>query len=120
MDVAGTVSPTFQHRHILILASSSHEKEPVLASDSDEEYAKWKDALHQAVLDVTAWKFACREEMKIVNPIPKRLPSMETKTLYDSVEVTLSPLTGKIFVSHIFFIFRGICTITSANAHDVF
>ncbi|XP_078354423.1 rhotekin-like isoform X2 [Oculina patagonica] len=90
MDIADTVSPTFQHRRILILTSLTPEKEPVLASDSDEEYACWRDALRQAILDVTAWKTSCRQEMNIVYPSPQKLPLVENKTLYDSVEVALS------------------------------
>ena len=74
------------------------EKEPVLASNSAEEYARWRDALYQAIRDVTAWKDSCRQEMNIVYPKPKRLPSVETKTLYDSIEVTLSCTTGKYTV----------------------
>ena len=96
MDIAATVSPTFQHRHILILTSLTPEKEPVLASDSDQEYVSWRDALHQAIRDVTAWRASCRQEMSIDYPSPKRLPSVETKTLYDSVEVTLSPTVGEL------------------------
>ena len=95
MDIADTISPTFHHRHILILTSLTPEKEPVLASDSDHEYADWRDALCQAIRDVTAWKNSCRQEMNIVYPSPKRLPSVETKTLYDSIEVTLSCTAGK-------------------------
>ncbi|XP_068745626.1 rhotekin-like isoform X2 [Montipora capricornis] len=90
MEIADTVSPTFQQRHILILTSLTPEKEPVLASNCEQEYAGWRNALHQAVRDVTAWKNACRQEMNIVYPSPKRIPSLETKTLYDSIEVTLS------------------------------
>lgn len=96
MDIADTVSPTFQHRHILILTSLTPEKEPVLASDSDEEYACWRDTLRQAILDVTAWKTSCRQEMNIVYPSPQKLPLVETKTLYDSIEVTLSCTAGKL------------------------
>lgn len=95
MDIADTISPTFQHRHILILTSLTPEKEPVLASDSYEEYACWRDALHQAILDVTAWKTSCRQEMNIVYPSPQKLPFVETKTLYDSIEVTLSSTVGE-------------------------
>ena len=96
MEIADTVSPSFQQRHILILTSLRPEKEPVLATDSDQEYASWRDALDQAIRDVTAWKTACTQEMNIVYPSPKRLPSVETKTLYDSIEVTLSsPAQGK-------------------------
>ena len=98
MEIADTISPTFQQRHILILTSQMPEKEPVLASNSDEEYASWRDALYQAIRDVTAWKDSCRQEMNIVYPKPKRLPSVETKTLYDSIEVTLSCTTGKYSV----------------------
>ena len=98
MEIADTISPTFQQRHILILTSQMPETEPVLASNSDEEYARWRDALYQAIRDVTAWKDSCRQEMNIVYPKPKRLPSVETKTLYDSIEVTLSCTTGKYTV----------------------
>lgn len=93
MDIVDTISATFQRRRILILTSLTPEKEPVLASESDQEYVSWRDALHQAIRDVTAWKTACTQEMNIVYPSPKRLPSVETKTLYDSVEVTLSSPT---------------------------
>ncbi|XP_073239087.1 rhotekin-like isoform X2 [Porites lutea] len=96
MEIADTISPTFQQRHILILTSQMPEKEPVLASNSDEEYARWRDALYQAIRDVTAWKDSCRQEMNIVYPKPKRLPSVETKTLYDSIEVTLSCTTDYV------------------------
>jgi len=96
MDIADTVSPTFHHRHILILTSLTPEKEPVLASDSDQEYASWKDALLQAIRDVTAWKTSCKQQMNIVYPSPKRLPSVETKTLYDSIEVTLTSTVGEL------------------------
>lgn len=96
MDIRDTVSVTFQRRRILILTSLTPEKEPVLASESDQEYVSWRDALHQAIRDVTAWKTACTREMNIVYPSPKKLPFVETKTLYDSVEVTLSsPTAGK-------------------------
>lgn len=96
MEIADTVSPSFQQRYILILTSLRPEKEPVLATNSDQEYASWRDALDQAIRDVTAWKTACTQEMNIVYPSPKRLPSVETKTLYDSIEVTLSsPAQGK-------------------------
>ena len=96
MDIVDTVSATFQRRRILILTSLTPEKEPVLASESDQEYVSWRDALHQAIRDVTAWKTACTQEMNIVYPSPKKLPFVETKTLYDSVEVTLSlPTAGE-------------------------
>lgn len=95
MDITDTISPTFQHRHIIILASQTPEKEPVLACNSNEEYAGWRDALQQAILDVTAWKMSCKQEMTIVYPSAYKLPPMETKTLYDSVEVTLSSTVGK-------------------------
>lgn len=90
MEIADTVSPTFQKRHILILTSLTPEKEPVLASNCEKEYACWRDALRQAIRDVAAWKTACKQEMNIVYPSPKKIPSVETKTLYESVEVTLS------------------------------
>lgn len=96
MDIADTISPTFEHRHILILTSLTPEKEPVLASDSDEEYACWRDALHQAILDATAWKTSCRQEMNIVYPTPQKLPFVTTKTLYDSIEVTLPSTAGEL------------------------
>ena len=94
MDIVDTVSATFQRRRILILTSLTPEKEPVLASESDQEYVSWRDALHQAIRDVTAWKTACTQEMNIVYPSPKKLSFVETKTLYDSVEVTLSSPTA--------------------------
>lgn len=90
MEIADTISPTFQKRHILILTSLTPEKEPVLASNCEKEYACWRDALRQAIRDVAAWKTACKQEMNIVYPSPKKIPSVETKTLYESVEVTLS------------------------------
>jgi len=92
MEITDTISPTFQHRHILILTSTSltPEKEPVLACESDEEYACWRDALHQAILDVTAWKTTCQQEMNIVYPSQHKRSFVENKTLYDSVEVPLS------------------------------
>lgn len=90
MDITDTVSPTFHRRHILILTSQTPEKEPVLACNSDEEYVRWRDALQQAILDVTAWKVSCKQDMTIVYPSVHKLPPVETKTLYDSIQVTLS------------------------------
>lgn len=98
MEITDTISPTFQHRHILILTSTSltPEKEPVLACESDEEYACWRDALHQAILDVTAWKTTCQQEMNIVYPSQHKHSLVESKTLYDSVEVSLSSASGEL------------------------
>lgn len=98
MEITDTISPTFQHRHILILTSTSltPEKEPVLACESDEEYACWRDALHQAILDVTAWKTTCQQEMNIVYPSQHKRSFVENKTLYDSVEVPLSSFAGEL------------------------
>lgn len=98
MEITDTISPTFRHRHILILTSTSPtpEKEPVLACDSDEGYACWRDALHQAILDVTAWKTTCQQEMNIVYPSPQKLSFAENKTLYESIEVPLSSTAGEL------------------------
>ena len=82
----------------LILTSTSltPEKEPVLACESDEEYACWRDALHQAILDVTAWKTTCQQEMNIVYPSQHKRSLVENKTLYDSIEVSPSSTAGEL------------------------
>ena len=89
MKVADTVSPTFKHQHILILTSLTHDKEPVLASNEDNEYISWKDALQQATMDVSAWRNACKEEM-MIQQSQKKLPVIDQKKLYDSIEVSLT------------------------------
>ena len=86
-------SSAFTGRHIMILTSWSHEKEPVLATATEEDYIKWKDALTQAVRDVTAWKSACKRAMTIENPASRKrlITDYDHRKLYDTIEVTLSP-----------------------------
>ena len=93
MEVKDMSSPTFMGHRIIILTSWSHEKEPVLATHTDEDYVKWKDALIQAVCDVTAWKGACKQAMTIENPSSRKrlITDYDHKKLYDTIEVTLSP-----------------------------
>ncbi|XP_032236716.2 rhotekin isoform X2 [Nematostella vectensis] len=91
MEVKDSVSPLLKQQNILILTSPTHEKEPVLSAESDEEFVVWREALKQAVCDVNAWKKGCRTEMKVECPSTRKLPPAPKK-LYDSIEVLLSPL----------------------------
>ncbi|EDO39806.1 predicted protein [Nematostella vectensis] len=109
MEVKDSVSPLLKQQNILILTSPTHEKEPVLSAESDEEFVVWREALKQAVCDVNAWKKGCRTEMKVECPSTRKLPPAPKK-LYDSIEVLLSPLGefdegwdyGKRVATHVF------------------
>lgn len=94
MQIKDSVTPTLKDKHIIILASKTHDKEPVLSTETEEEFIKWKKALHDAIFNVTSWKQACMTSMKIENPSRKIF--LQPQKLYDSVDVVLSPL-GKLW-----------------------
>lgn len=96
MEIKDSVTPTLKDKHIIILASTTHDKEPVISTETVEEFIKWKAALHEAIFNATAWKQACTTIMKIENPSRKIF--QEPQKLYDSVDVVLSPL-GKLLWS---------------------
>lgn len=95
MELKDSLTPTLKDKHIIILTSPSHEKEPVLSASTQDDFIKWKMALEQILHNVTAWKKACKTEMKIENPSSRKV-FLPPKKLYDAVEVTLS-LLGKWF-----------------------
>ena len=97
MDVKDMSSSTFTDHRIIILTSWSHEKEPVLATNTEEDYIKWKEALAQSIRDVTAWKSACKRAMTIENPSRRKRLLTDHRKLYDTIEVTLSPEGKSIF-----------------------
>lgn len=103
MSIRDSVSPTLKDRHIMILASSSHDKEPVISAETEEDLIKWKTALNEAICNVSAWKQACASVMKIENPSRKIF--LQPQKLYDSVDVVLSPL-GKLLRTHICIFFN--------------
>ncbi|KXJ23519.1 rhotekin isoform X2 [Exaiptasia diaphana] len=90
MQIKDSVTPTLKDKHIIILASKTHDKEPVISTETEEECIKWKKALHGAIFNVTSWKQACTTSMKIENPSRKIF--LQPQKLYDSVDVVLSPL----------------------------
>ncbi|KAK3723831.1 hypothetical protein QZH41_019508, partial [Actinostola sp. cb2023] len=89
MEIKDSVTPTLKDKHIIILASITHDKEPVISTETAEEFTKWKAALEKAMCNVTAWKQACSMSMKIENPSRKLF--LQPQKLYDSVDVVLSP-----------------------------
>ena len=90
MEIKDSVTPTLKDKHIIILGSKTHDKEPVISTETEEESIKWKAALKQTMCNVTAWKQACTTTMKIENPSRKLF--LQPQKFYDSVEVALSPL----------------------------
>ena len=90
MEIKDSVTPTLKDKHIIILVSITHDKEPVISTETAEEFTKWKTALEKAMCNVTAWKQACSMSMKIENPSRKLF--LQPQKLYDSVDVVLSPL----------------------------
>ena len=79
-----------EYKHILFLTCADNEKEPVFACESEEEFAKWKEALQQALVDLRAWKIACKWDIALADCSPKKLPAYTRLSLYDQINVDIT------------------------------
>lgn len=89
MTVAEHLQSNCEFKHILFLTCTDDEKEPVFACESHDDFLTWKSTLTQALVDLRAWRIACKRDIILADPTPRKLPVFTRMSLYDQINVEI-------------------------------